>query len=66
MFDVTNAPGTEILPGQLAQGLEILRNGGDINYVGATALELIGAGESAGSYREILVKDQQNTTVRYR
>jgi len=54
------------LPGELARGLEILRNGGDINYVGATALELIGAGESAGSYREVLVKDQQNTTVRYR
>ena len=66
MFDVANAPGEEILPGDLARGLEILRNGGDINYVGATALELIGAGESAGSYREILVKDQQNTTVRYR
>ena len=66
MFDVANAPGEEILPGELARGLEILRNGGDINYVGATALELIGAGESAGSYREVLVKDQQNTTVRYR
>ena len=43
-----------------------LKNGGKIDYVGATNVELIGAGESAGSYREVLVKEQQNTTVRYR
>lgn len=66
VFDIANAPGTQIFPGELAKGLEILANGGDIDYVGATAVELIGAGESAGSYREILVKDQKNTTVRYR
>ena len=66
MFEVANAPGEQILPGELARGLEILAAGGDIDYVGATALEMIGGGESAGSYREVLVKDQQNTTVRYR
>ena len=66
VFEVANAPGTKILPGELAKGLQILKDGGDIDYVGATAVELIGAGESAGSYREILVKDGKNTTVRYR
>jgi ABC-type branched-chain amino acid transport systems, periplasmic component len=66
VFEVANAPGTPILPGELAKGLQILRDGGEIDYVGATAVELIGAGESAGSYREILVKDGENTTVRYR
>ena len=66
VFDVANAPGTKILPGELAKGLQILKDGGEIDYVGATAVELIGAGESAGSYREILVKDGKNTTVRYR
>jgi branched-chain amino acid transport system substrate-binding protein len=66
IFDVANAPGTKILPGELAKGLQILKDGGEIDYVGATAVELIGAGESAGSYREILVKDGKNTTVRYR
>ena len=66
IFDVANAPGTPILPGELAKGLQILKDGGEIDYVGATAVELIGAGESAGSYREILVKDGKNTTVRYR
>ena len=33
---VANAPGEEILPGQLSKGLEILASGGDVNYQGAT------------------------------
>jgi branched-chain amino acid transport system substrate-binding protein len=66
VFDIANAPGEKIYPGELAKALEILAAGGDIDYVGATAVELIGGGESAGSYREILVKDQKNTTVKYR
>ena len=66
VFEIANSPGKKIYPGQLAEGLKILKDGGKIDYVGATNVELIGAGESAGSYREVLVKDQQNTTVRYR
>ncbi|MCC6000036.1 MAG: ABC transporter substrate-binding protein, partial [Pararhodobacter sp.] len=49
---VANAPGAEILPGDLARGLHILADGGEINYIGATNVELIGPGEAAGSYRE--------------
>ncbi|NNE21488.1 MAG: ABC transporter substrate-binding protein [Rhizobiales bacterium] len=63
---VANAPGEKIFPGELAKGLKILKEGGDIDYVGASAVELIGAGESAGNYREILVKGGKNTTARYR
>ena len=66
VFKIANSPGKKIYPGQLAEGLKILKDGGKIDYVGATNVELIGAGESAGSYREVLVKEQQNTTVRYR
>lgn len=66
VMDVANAPGEQILPGELAKGLEILANGGEIDYVGATAVELIGGGESAGNYREILVKDGENTTAKFR
>ena len=66
ILDVANAPGEEIYPGELAKGLEILAAGGEINYVGASAVELIGPGESAGSYREIEVKDGANTTVKFR
>ena len=47
-------------------GLRYFAGGGDIDYVGASAVELIGPGESAGSYREILVDGGKNTTVGYR
>ena len=43
-----------------------VKAGFDIDYVGASAVELIGPGESAGSYREILVDGGKNTTVRFR
>ena len=49
-----------------AKALEILKNGGDIDYVGATAVELIGPGESAGSYREFQMKGGKIETVRFR
>ncbi|MDW3208105.1 MAG: ABC transporter substrate-binding protein [Alphaproteobacteria bacterium] len=66
VMEVANAPGEPILPGELAKGLEILANGGDIDYVGATAVELIGPGEAAGSYRELLVEGGAFTTVQIR
>ena len=66
VMDVANAPGEQILPGELAKGLEILAGGGDIDYVGASNVELIGAGESAGNYREIEIKDGALSTVGYR
>ncbi len=63
---VANAPGEKIYPGELGKALDILKDGGDIDYVGATAVELIGPGESAGSYREITIKDGKIETVKYR
>ena len=63
---VANAPGEQILPGELAKGLEILANGGDIDYVGASAVELIGPGESAGNYRQIVIEGGEITTAKYR
>ncbi len=63
---VANAPGEKIFPGELKKALEILSNGGDIDYVGATAVELIGAGESSGNFRQIKVEGGKNTTVKYR
>ncbi len=54
---VANAPGEKIYPGQLSKALMILTDGGEIDYVGATAVELIGQGESAGSYFEMEVKN---------
>ncbi len=66
VMEVANAPGEKILPGELAKGLEIIAGGGDIDYVGASNVELIGAGESAGNYREIEIKDGALSTVGYR
>ncbi|MBY6065613.1 MULTISPECIES: ABC transporter substrate-binding protein [Leisingera] len=66
ILEVANAPGEPINPGELGKALEILAAGGDIDYQGATGVELIGPGESAGSYREIEVKDGKNETLRFR
>ena len=63
---VANAPGTKIYPGELAKAIKILKDGGDIDYVGASSVELVGGGESAGNYREIEIKDGKVATVKYR
>ena len=66
VMDVANAPGEQIMPGELAKGLEILAAGGEIDYVGASAVELIGPGESAGNYQEIEFADGVYSTIGYR
>ena len=66
VMDVANAPGEKIFPGELAKALQILADGGDVDYVGASAVELIGPGESAGNYRQIEVKGGSIETVKYR
>ena len=63
---VANAPGEKIYPGELAKALKIIAGGGDVDYVGASAVELIGPGESAGNYRQIVIKGGKITTVKYR
>jgi len=66
VMEVANAPGELIYPGELGKALQILKDGGDIDYVGATAVELIGPGESAGNYRQIVIKDGKIETAKYR
>jgi len=63
---VANAPGEPIYAGELAKGLEILANGGEIDYVGGSNVELIGPGEAAGSYREYDIKNGEFVTAQYR
>ena len=63
---VANAPGEKIYPGELGKALKILAGGGDVDYVGASAVELVGPGESAGNYREIAIKGGKITTAGYR
>ncbi len=66
VMDVANAPGTEIFPGELQKGLELLAAGEEIDYVGASAVELIGPGESAGNYQEVEFADGVYSTIGYR
>jgi branched-chain amino acid transport system substrate-binding protein len=66
IMDVANAPGEKIYPGELGKALEIIAGGGDVDYVGATAVELIGPGEAAGGYRQLEIKGGKLTTVKYR
>ena len=66
VMDVANAPGEEIMPGELGRALELIAAGEDVNYEGATAVELIEPGESAGNYREIEIEGGEITTAQYR
>lgn len=64
VMKVANAPGTMIMPGELAKGLKILAEGGDVDYVGATNVEFTDVGEAAGSYKELEVKGGKFTAIR--
>ncbi|MBB04444.1 MAG: branched-chain amino acid ABC transporter substrate-binding protein [Pseudooceanicola sp.] len=64
--EVANAPGEKIYPGELGKALELLAGGTEIDYVGATNVELIEPGEASGSYREIKFEDGKMATTGYR
>lgn len=66
VMEVANEPGEKILPGELAKGLEILNNGGDVDYVGGAAIEMVEPGETAGVYREVGFKDGAMEVIGYR
>lgn len=66
IMDIANAPGEKILPGELGKALEIINGGGDVDYQGATAIEFVEPGESAGTYREVEFKDGAMEVVGYR
>ncbi len=63
ILEVANAPGEKIFPGEIAKALELIKAGTDVDYVGASAVELIGPGESAGTYRMIEIQDGKNVTI---
>ena len=64
VMEVANAPGEKIYPGELAKGLQILKDGGDVDYVGGSDVEMTETGESAGTYREFENKGGKFETVR--
>ena len=63
ILEVANAPGEKIYPGELAKAFELIKAGKDVDYVGASAVELIGPGESAGTYRMIEIQNGENVTI---
>jgi len=60
---VANAPGEKIYPGQLSKALDIIRGGGDVDYQGASEVELNDAGDPPGAYLEYVVQDGAWVTV---
>ena len=66
VMDIANAPGEKIYPGELGKALKLIKEGKEIDYVGATALELVGSGESSGSFAEILIDNEKTNKVGYR
>ena len=63
---IANAPGEKVYPGELGKALKMIDQGTEIDYVGASAVELVNGGESAGNYREIEVQNGENVTVKFR
>jgi branched-chain amino acid transport system substrate-binding protein len=66
VMDIANAPGEKIFPGELGKALQLIKDGKQIDYVGATSLEFVGAGESAGSFAEISIDNGKVKKVGYR
>ncbi len=66
VMKVANGPGEEIYPGNLASGIHMAAAGIAIDYVGGSAVELIGPGEAGGNYREITYQGGKEITVGYR
>jgi len=63
IMTVANAPGEKIYPGQLSKALDIIRGGGDVDYQGASEVELNDAGDPPGAYLEYVVQDGAWVTV---
>ena len=65
ILSVANEPGEPIDAGDLARGLQILADGGEINYIGATNVRLFENGDSAGTFREYTFVDGVVTTITF-
>lgn len=70
ILEIANGPadgsGVKIMPGELGKALELIAAGTAIDYDGASGVTLIGPGESAGRYKEFVVKGGVYETVQFR
>ena len=65
------APGADVdyiptIQGELTKAVELAAAGTDIDYEGATGVELIGPGEARGSYRVYEITDDAAKTTGFR
>ena len=60
---VSNAPGIIINPGQLSYGLQMLAEGKDIDYQGATDVEFNALGDASGAFKELEVSGGGFVTI---
>ena len=63
ILDVANAPGEQIGPGELAKALMILAEGGEVDYQGASNVELDEGGNTFGSYQEFEIRNNMFDVV---
>ena len=66
VMSVANLPGLKIYPGELKKALDLLAQGKQINYEGASNVEFTEVGESYGSFLEKEVKGGKFKTKKQR
>ena len=66
IMSVANAPGEKIYPGEIAKALKIIKEGGDVDYQGATGVEFNDIGEVFGSYKELEIDGKEFATIKLR
>ncbi len=66
VMGVANAPGTKIYPGELKKGLDLLAQGKEINYEGATGVVFTDVGEAEGSFLEKEINNGKFETAKQR
>ena len=66
VMGVANAPGTKIYPGELKKGLDLLAQGKQIDYEGATGVTFTDVGEAEGSFLEKEIKNGKFETAKQR
>ncbi len=65
LTEISNPPGEEILPGEWAKAVKLLKEGKDINWTGAAGAEDFDKhGDVTGTFAEWQIKDGQIVTVR--
>ncbi len=63
--EVANAPGTEVYPGEWAKAKELITNGEDIDYVGASgSINFDNAGDVAGTFAHWAIEDGEIVTMK--